>query len=467
MPVAVDWSAWGQALLRGVGRFSSGPPHSGYVGKSASIPARAMVNEAGKPCGRSVHRVSAPLSLALLASFFSSGTRQANIPPHREYRPFFFQLASTLLGKMRTTFLLSALAAGVLAAPRAAPQDIDFEDMVESAPTPTLLGPDVTALSESAVPTSSGLLSAALAAPAITPAAVDSTSSEPPTAEGKIRRRGGDCSVQPAGAGPGPSSSTYADTPQDWLAYPYFASLANNAAVPSGYSLVFKNSQASLQQAGYMGLHTLSAYDPALCASYCDSAAGCQSFDLYIERDPTVDPGVGCENPTSLTNYKCTLYGAPISAAAATNGGEYRGDDPNKFHVVITGSNGYTKFAPPTIPGFTGPEALNCAINAPDSYMGYKFFSGDLPNFNVTMCSEACKSQTAYNSRHPAPDGSYQKCTFFNAYALLKNNVYSGITCSLYGRGFGKPYNNNCGQTRGSDHYTVVESFGYNLTNTL
>ena len=86
-----------------------------------------------------------------------------------------------------------------------------------------------------------------------------------------------------------------------------------------------------------MGLTTLKSYDVLTCASKCDQADGCQAFNIYIERDPSVDPNAqDCPNPPSTTNYKCTLWGAPVAASQADNKGQWR----DSFQVVIAGSNG-------------------------------------------------------------------------------------------------------------------------------
>ena len=86
-----------------------------------------------------------------------------------------------------------------------------------------------------------------------------------------------------------------------------------------------------------MGLYTLTSFDTLGCASRCDQASGCVAFNMYIERDPTVDPNAAsCPNPPSLTNYKCTLWGAPVSTDEAENSGQWR----DSFQVVIAGSNG-------------------------------------------------------------------------------------------------------------------------------
>jgi hypothetical protein len=113
--------------------------------------------------------------------------------------------------------------------------------------------------------------------------------------------------------------------------------MATGAPTPDGYSSAFTNLAGSLSASNYMGLYTLTSYDTLGCASKCDQADGCQAFNMYIERDPSVDPNAAnCPNPPSITNYKCTLWGAPVVAKEATNTGQYR----DSFQVVIAGSNG-------------------------------------------------------------------------------------------------------------------------------
>ena len=174
-----------------------------------------------------------------------------------------------------------------------------------------------------------------------------------------------------------------------------------------------------------------------------------------------------CPNPPSTTNFKCTLWGAPVSQAEATNQGQWR----DSFQVVITGSNGYNKDSPPPpINGFTGPQELGGAINAPldknghNTYMGYQFFPfSQSQGYDPSTCAQACNVQTAYNSRHPNTDGSYQTCVFFNAYVLSENSVPQGLYCSLYNETWAPSYATNYGQYRGNDRYTVSRSYSYTL----
>jgi hypothetical protein len=104
-----------------------------------------------------------------------------------------------------------------------------------------------------------------------------------------------------------------------------------------GYSLAFKNLNASSQTTSYLGYKTLNSYDTISCAEYCNQLSGCQGFNIYFERDPSVDPNSSqCPNPPSVTNIKCVRWGIQIQAETATNSGQWR----DSFEVVIAGASG-------------------------------------------------------------------------------------------------------------------------------
>lgn len=124
---------------------------------------------------------------------------------------------------------------------------------------------------------------------------------------------------------------------------------AQNASTPNGYAKAFTNQQASTQQIGYLTFKTLpgTKYDVDACAAFCNSVEFCLGFNIYYERDPTVDPDAACPNPQPVTNIKCSLYGYPVALGSATNKGLYRGPkdtNGNAFQVVIVGSNGMSTF---------------------------------------------------------------------------------------------------------------------------
>lgn len=98
---------------------------------------------------------------------------------------------------MRSTLIISALAALAVAAPR--PQAIEF-DLVDAAPDAEIVTPpvDVTADKVAAQPTAEAV---AIAASSVT----ETTSAEKRDfieVADSLSKRDGDCSVQPAGTGP-------------------------------------------------------------------------------------------------------------------------------------------------------------------------------------------------------------------------------------------------------------------------
>ncbi|KAL8874653.1 MAG: hypothetical protein Q9174_000058 [Haloplaca sp. 1 TL-2023] len=313
---------------------------------------------------------------------------------------------------MRSICVISALVAVVAAAPAPSPQLIDLA-AVEAAPDPVLVS-----------------------APLVV------------TSDSPLRKRDETCVPQPAGSGPVPEP----DTAAAFRASQELQDSSSNAPVPDGYSLSFAGAQGSLSASKYMGLTTLERYDTLDCASLCDRAVGCQAFNLYIERDPTVSPNADdCPNPASTTNYKCTLWGVPVVGEQATN-------------------KGYNKATPPpSVDDFTGPTALGGAINAPldngkNTYLGNRYFPfSQTQGYDPSVCAAACNAQTGYNSRHPSADGSYATCSFFNAYVLSQNAIPQGLYCSLYSKTWAPSFATNRGQYRGSDRFTVSRSYSYSL----
>lgn len=194
---------------------------------------------------------------------------------------------------------------------------------------------------------------------------------------------------------------------------------------------------------------------------------------MAIERNPSVAPADACPNPPSTINYKCTLWGSPISAATAKNKGQWR----SAYHVVVTASNGYVKMAPPDpIDGFTGPVELGGTINAPSSYIGMKYYAGP---YNPGLCAAACYATTAYDKKHASTSGKYDACVcslhipailsplltctqnFFNSYVLSIENVPQGTYCSMYTKPWEKKYGTNYGKYRGKSFYSISQSYAY------
>ncbi|OJD39059.1 carbohydrate-binding-like protein [Diplodia corticola] len=218
------------------------------------------------------------------------------------------------------------------------------------------------------------------------------------------------------------------------------AQVANDAATPSGYTNSFKNKQAANSAYAYLGYKVLqTGYDVANCAQECTDKEGCLAFNIYFERDPTIEPGDGCTNPTAFANIKCSFWGSALDETTATNDGQWR----SEFQVGIAGSNAYTsEKVGPSIAGWNDPLRLNnAAMNAPLrdcagtwTYMGYKFFN-DGP-FSVDACAAACDAQTEYNIAHPPSSGYVPLCAAFGTYLLTKTtssgSVIQGQMCTMY-----------------------------------
>ena len=121
-----------------------------------------------------------------------------------------------------------------------------------------------------------------------------------------------------------------------WLVLIGLQQTSENTPCPQGYHQTFQNLQGSSNANSYMGLYTLKTYDVYKCQQLCDAVDQCTAFNIYYERDPSVNPADSCPNPPSFTNIKCTLWGSNVTPESAVNKGQYR----KNFHVVITGSNG-------------------------------------------------------------------------------------------------------------------------------
>lgn len=309
---------------------------------------------------------------------------------------------------MRTSSALHGIAALLAVTPAAFAQDIDFS-MVDAAPNPSYsTALDATAQSVTYNPTAIlASVTASVTSVTVTLSDVTDTSTaadvEKRAATTAATSGCTTAAVQPTGAGPVPSP----DTASAFLADAYFSSVAAGAPTPSGYTNTFSSQQASNNAYGYLGYTTLQSYDPVGCAAKCNKINGCMGINIYFERDPTVNPGSGCDNPPSTTNIKCVFWGGEVSSDSLSNTGQWR----DQFQVVIAGSNGYMNNTLVPVPGFSEPTDLgNAAINAPYDSQGYNTYMGSTiftsGPFNASLCAGYCQAQNVYNLAHPPSDGS-------------------------------------------------------------
>ncbi|KAJ9665419.1 hypothetical protein H2201_004497 [Coniosporium apollinis] len=231
-----------------------------------------------------------------------------------------------------------------------------------------------------------------------------------------------------------------------------------NQPTLKGYTSAFAGLQGATQAKGYLTYETLKTYDPAACATFCNSVKMCQFFNIYYERNKDA-----AGNPIDI--IKCSAYSLFQTSATATNKGQWRGT----FQILITGSNGYNKAtnsqAPP---GYTLEDFGNAAINAPlYDRTGQSTFIQPiyLDQYDPALCAAACDSQTDYNKRHSEDGCNFKACVFANLYILSENGVPKTTVCALYTQGWGSTHAVNSGYSTSTDVYLVSNSIG--LTNTI
>ncbi|KAK6006827.1 hypothetical protein QM012_005835 [Aureobasidium pullulans] len=358
---------------------------------------------------------------------------------------------------MRYTLAFQGFAALAMAMPAARPQEIDV-NMVLAAPEPVTYDPVIGATAQVVSYDYTSLIAQATA-----PAT--SVASDVAATATAIQKRGAACTSLAPGASGAPTYSP--DTPAAFASNPDFASIASSAPVPTGYTNTFTNANASNSAYGYLGFTTLSTFDSTKCAAKCNAIYGCLSFNLYFERDPSVDPGFGasgCENPPSVTYIKCVFWGGPVSRSNANNYGQYR----NQFQVLIAGSNGYTNNTIANIAGYSdaiyyGTHAIDAPLDAQgyNTFITSKIFTGP---FDARLCAAACDAQTQYAIDNPSADGTpAKKCQFFNTYILnLNDNKHpQGQYCALYTEVWPSKYATSSGSSTSSGNLIVEYSYGY------
>ncbi|KAF2163324.1 hypothetical protein M409DRAFT_68596 [Zasmidium cellare ATCC 36951] len=321
---------------------------------------------------------------------------------------------------MRTSFAPIVALAGLASA-----QQLNIA-AINAAPLPATTAAPVGATAQSTLAYNS--------AAAATSATDDVQPTSAAAAANKVKR--GDCSPQPAGAGPKVSP----DTPEAFSNSLYFHALANSVIPPFPYIEKFRDLNGSTQQNSYLTYYILPSYDVFKCANYCNNVDLCTAFNLYVERDPSLDPGPNCPNPPSTTNYKCALWGSSISRASATSTG----------HVPA---------------GFSLSAGLgNKAITLAGQFsLGSEFFAGP---YDPSLCGFYATAQTSANRADAQIKGlkTYQAANSFNSYYVYKGNFAWGTYCTLFNKNIDSSYAGNINASSNGVAYGVGSSFQWSLT---
>ncbi|CAD0106524.1 unnamed protein product, partial [Aureobasidium uvarum] len=276
--------------------------------------------------------------------------------------------------KMRTAF--STIAAASLAALVGAQNTtIDVDAISVAVPTSVFVLPVVYVTAEGA-PTLTATTLASTATPSSDPSATavfdssaDVTSAisvaseiAAATATPAVVKRDGSCVQQPL---VNIGHVTLPDTAAAFASDLWYGVQALTAILPTGYVQTFSNLTASNSADQYVGFTLMNSYDVAGCGQKCTAMDGCNSFNIYYERDPQYDPSVaGCANPPSTVNVKCVFWGGAVTADNANNFGQMR----DGFNVVIAGSNGYIagSYATKLLAKATATSSSSAAASATD-----------------------------------------------------------------------------------------------------
>ena len=123
------------------------------------------------------------------------------------------------------------------------------------------------------------------------------------------------------------------------------------------------SAECAIASPKYMMYVVLDKYDPKACADVCTSHSGCDAckaththhnipnepahklhpVNIYIQREPSVEPGISCPNPPAVAVTKCALYSEPVTKNDCINNGQEIGpldSSDNPFKIIIRGSNG-------------------------------------------------------------------------------------------------------------------------------
>lgn len=146
--------------------------------------------------------------------------------------------------------------------------------------------------------------------------------------------------------------------------------------------------------------------------------------------------------------------------------GQYR----EQFHVVITGSNGYSRssFAVPSpVTGFQLAQNLSgkaITAAAKSTFLGSEYFVGP---YDASICGDYARAQTQANKADAQSKGlhSYQPCNLFNAYYVYKNKYAQGTYCQLFNANIdGVKASGYADTTYNGDVYSVGASYTWSLS---
>jgi hypothetical protein len=172
-----------------------------------------------------------------------------------------------------------------------------------------------TTLAATATPSSDAKATNVFESPADVSVAISSASGLAAATSTPVSRIKRDvCVQQPLGI----SYNSVPDTAAAFAADTYYGLKAVAAGTPTGYVQTMSNLTASNSADQYMGFTLLQSYDVVSCVNQCNAISGCNSVNIYFERDPTINPDSSAcpQNPPSTINIKVSPSSLPIARYA-------------------------------------------------------------------------------------------------------------------------------------------------------
>jgi len=200
---------------------------------------------------------------------------------------------------MRSSHLISTiLLSGAFAIPIAEPQDLDIDAYDAICWAPAVGAPVGNAVTTAASYNPTAVVSSIIASDISAPAAAATTTADAAAATttagacaatgtpaaSRLTKRGTCAPQSPGNYITIEPPVAPDDSPNSFLNYAPFTSVATNAVAPPDYVLVpgFQNLQYSAQNPTYLTYISsgLTSYDVNQCAAKCDSILGCSSFNI-------------------------------------------------------------------------------------------------------------------------------------------------------------------------------------------
>ncbi|MCJ1439950.1 MAG: hypothetical protein MMC23_000431 [Stictis urceolatum] len=121
---------------------------------------------------------------------------------------------------------------------------------------------------------------------------------------------------------------------------PIYSQIARDAETPTGFERNFTALTNIVMpgKSSYLGDYQLMTYNTSGCADICSYFVhNCMSFNMYVQRRPSILPGSECLNPETKATYKCGFFNTTLPDDMLVWYGK------SGFEYTNAGSNGYNR----------------------------------------------------------------------------------------------------------------------------